>query len=123
MLIYIFIFLYFFEFRYGRKNTYFPCWLLVIITAFGSSFVQHFWIFFVMRFLIGVFCGGFIITSKVIATELVGKKYRSLIYTILAASNSVSYILMGLQAWALQNWSYLQMVASIPYIICIAGYW
>ena len=123
---YTYIFLYFYiflEFRYGRKNTYFPCWLAVIITVFGSSFVQHFWIFFIMRFLIGVFCGGFIVTSKVIATELVGEKYRSLLHTILVASNSVSIILIGLQAWALQNWTHLQMVASIPYIICIAGYW
>ena len=56
--LFIFIVLYCLEFRYGRKNTYFPCWLAVIITVLGSSFVQHFWIFFIMRFVIGVFCGG-----------------------------------------------------------------
>ena len=76
-----------------------------------------------MRFLIGTITGGFIVVSKVISAELVGTKYRSLINTIYNAIYAVSYIFLGLQAWALPNWTYLQMVLSIPYIIAIAGYW
>ena len=110
-------------FRYGRKNTLFASWVTVTTAAFGSSFVKHYWIFFLMRFFIGVFAGGYSVNSKVIAAELVGPKYRSLVTTSLNCIYSISLILLALQAWALPNWTHLQMVASIPYIIGIAGYW
>ena len=110
-------------FRYGRKNTLFARWVAVITAALGSSFVKHYWIFFIMRFFIGAFEEGFNVILKVITAELVGPKYRSLVNTTLCCTYSISSILLGLQAWALPNWTHLQMVTSIPYIIGIAGYW
>ena len=110
-------------FRYGRKNTLFASWVAVITTVNFSSFVKHYWVFFIMRLLIGTFNGGFIVACRVIGAELVGTKYISLLNTILNANYPFCFILLGLQAWALPNWTHLQMVVSIPYIIGIAGYW
>ena len=110
-------------FRYGRKNALFVSWVAVITAAFGSSFIKQYWVFFIMRFFIGVFEGGFSVISKVIAAELVGPKYRSLVTTTMSCSYTISFILLALEAWALPNWTRLQMVASIPYITVIAGYW
>ena len=86
-------------FRYGRKNTLFACWVAVITAVFGSSFVKHYWIYFIMRFLIGVFEGGFSVISKVIAAELVGPKYRSLVYTISCCNFSISSFFLACKLW------------------------
>ena len=105
-----------FPFRYGRKKTALPCWAAVISIAFISSFVEDYWIFLFVRFLIGIFQGGPIMLFNILAVELVGPKHRSLATIWMFISYSIAFTLVGIQAWLIPNWKYLQIVTSIPYI-------
>lgn len=68
-------------FGFGRKVVLFPSIMMVIIAGFASAFVPEFWLFFTLRLLIGVFEGGVMLTLFVMASELVGPKYRSITST------------------------------------------
>ena len=76
-----------------------------------------------MRFLIGIFQGGPIVIFQVLATEIVGPKHRVLASVLIFIAQSLSFLLLAIQAWFIPNWKYLQIVTTAPYIfLLIVGY-
>ena len=105
--------------RYGRKTVLFPSLAAIIMLGFVSGLVQHFWVFFVTRLLIGIADRGVVISLYVLATELVGPSYRALSGTIPWFSFDLAFCLTGLQAWLVPHWRALQIIVSAPYIFVL----
>lgn len=108
--------------RYGRKIVLFPSWLAVILAAFASGFVNNYWLFLVLRIWIGFFQGGIGLTLFVMATELVGPKYRSFAGTTIWFAFTFALCAMAFKAWLVPKWQLLEVISSIPYIIFLAFY-
>jgi len=108
--------------RFGRKMVLFPSITLVILATFASAFAHNFWLFFVLRLIVGVFQGGVGLTLFVMASELVGPKYRSISGTLQWFAFTFALCIMGIQAKLLPKWRTLQMVLSVPYLFILVFY-
>ena len=112
----------FLMFRFGRKVVLFPSITMVILAGFASAFVPEFWVFFTLRLLIGVFEGGVMLTLFVMASELVGPKYRSITSTQQWFAFTLALCIMGLLAWLVPKWRMLEIILTIPYIFVLVFY-
>lgn len=111
-----------FLFRFGRKMMLFPSLGICIIAAFVMSFLQNFWAFFAFRLIVGVCQGGIGLTLFVMASELVGPKYRSVAGTTVFISFTFALCIMAVQAWLIQKWRMLMIITSIPYIVLMVTF-
>ncbi|XP_002158070.2 organic cation transporter protein [Hydra vulgaris] len=108
--------------RYGRKKILFPSWSGIIVSSLICAFVHNFWIFLVLRLIIGILQGGVMLLLFVLATELVGPSYRSLSGTTIWFAFTFALCIMAVQAWLIPNWRTLLIIVSIPYIVLILFY-
>ena len=91
--------------------------------AFFTSYVNDYWMFLAMRFVIGLFEGGSYVLITILSTELVGPKHKGIVITIVFISQSVASSMLGIQAWLIPNWKPLLQITSLPYLVGIIGYW
>ena len=101
----------------------FPSWTAIILAAFASGFVESYWLFFVLRIWIGIFQAGVGLTLFVMASELVGPKYRSFAATTIWFAFTFALCAMCLVAWLVPKWHTLEIIISIPYIFILGAYW
>ncbi len=106
-------------FRYGRKPVLFPSVAVIIISGFVSGFVQNFWLFFLLRCVIGFAQGGVALTIFVLASELVGPRYRALSGTLIWFAFTLALCLVGFQAWLVPDWRKLELIMSAPYAFVV----
>lgn len=92
----------------------------MIVVAFASSFVNSIGVFIFLRVLIGFAQGGG--SLFILAVELVGPKHRSLAGTAVWVGFTLALCLMSLQAWLIQKWKILMIVATVPYLILLLSY-
>eukprot|EP00795_Rhopilema_esculentum_P015781 gene15781-7079_t len=109
--------------RFGRKKVLFPSVAGILVSGFISAFVQHFWLFFALRLVIGIFLAGISLSIFIVATELVGPNYRALSGSLIWFSFTFTLCLIGLQAWLLPDWRLLEMIISAPYIFVLGFWW
>lgn len=108
--------------KYGRKMVLFPSWIILVLAAFLSSFSHALWLFVIFRVIVGFCQGGVGLCLFVMATELVGPKWRSLAGTSIWFAFTLALCLIPLQALYIPNWKTLQIVLTVPYAILAAGY-
>lgn len=117
-----FIYAIYLPFRYGRKIVLFPSYAVMILTGFASGFVNSFWLFFMTRLIIGFTQGGLQLTLFIMASELVGPRYRALSGTAVWFAFTAALCFMGMKAYFIPNWRMLEIVCTIPFIIYLAFY-
>lgn len=103
--------------------TLFPSLGFCVTAAFTMSFMEEFWAFFVFRIVVGVCMGGIGLTLFVMASELVGPKYRSVSGIVVFISFTFALCIMAVQAWLVQRWRMLMVITSIPYIVLLVNFW
>ena len=101
----------------------FPSAAGILVSGFISAFVQHFWLFFALRLVIGIFLAGISLSIFIVATELVGPNYRALSGSLIWFSFTLTLCLIGMQAWLLPDWRLLEMIVSAPYIFVLGFWW
>jgi len=110
------------SFRFGRKKVLYPAWTTLIFAAFISGFANSLWFFVLLRVIIGFCQGGVVLCMFVMATELVGPKWRSFAGTLPAFAFTLALCLIPVQAMLIRRWRVLEIVLSIPYIF-VAGFY
>lgn len=87
------------------------------LIAFGISFSPNIYVFIMLRVIAGIFHGGILLCNIVVCVELVGPKYRVLAGIIIWETWGIAVCLLSLQSYYVQDWRYLSMMVSIPYIL------
>lgn len=108
--------------RYGRKRVFFLSWTVMVLAKFCCAVSNHFWLFAALEFVAGFAQGGVVLVAAVIATELVGPNYKSLVGSGLGLIDTISLCFLGIQGWLLLNWRHFLMVTTVPYLIVLLGY-
>ena len=111
-----------FNFSHGRKIVLFPSMAIVIGASFITAFAQSFWLFFIIRIVIGFFEGGIALTVFVMGAEMVAPRYRSIAGTIVWLAWTGALCIMTLQAWLVPKWRTLIIILSIPYTVVLCFY-
>jgi len=105
--------------RYGRRiSTVVPAALSIIFSAL-SALVSNYWLYLVLRALVGFGTGGFGLCAFVLGNEFVGPSYRSATGTMASAFFSVGEIILAFIAWLVPDWRLLTIVITLtqlPYL-------
>ena len=86
------------------------------------SFVDNVWLALALWFLNGISQGGIIPTANVMASELVGPKFRGFASASVCFSFTIGLMLVTLQAYYVQEWRTLLIITSIPYAVLLPTY-
>lgn len=100
--------------KYGRRKILFLSSSLVCWVAFASSFVPWYWLYAILRFIIGFGLGGAIVCLFIMATEYVGPKHRAMAGTFTWYFWTGALMMIALLAYLIRDWRKLSMITSAP---------
>ncbi|PIK55575.1 putative organic cation transporter protein-like [Apostichopus japonicus] len=106
----------------GRFKTYFIAVLTVGISSIVNSLVPTYWAYVICRFFVATGNMGTFEIAFVIATELVGPKYRVIVGMGTMMYFALGYLLLAGMALLIRNWRILQGVSSILVLLCLLIY-
>ncbi|XP_071955281.1 organic cation transporter protein-like isoform X2 [Antedon mediterranea] len=101
----------------GRKPTLLICIAIQCSLGLVTAFVQSFAAYCILRFIVAAASIGIFLVAFIIATELVGLKWRTIAGTMIQVYWAVGIILMALLAYFIRDWRKLQIVLSIPTVV------
>ena len=102
--------------RYGRRVMFLPAMLTVFVLGFASPFASSVRVVIAFRFFIGFSFPALIIQSTVLITEFVGTSVRHIAIGLSSSAFNVAWVLLGVKAYYIQNWKYLSIACTAPYV-------
>ncbi|XP_046878332.1 organic cation transporter protein [Hypomesus transpacificus] len=109
--------------KYGRR----PIILvgLAIQTTFGvgAAFAPNFYIYVILRFVVGTTISAVIMNAFVLGTEWTGSKHRMLAGVITDYFFGFGYIILAGLAYLIRDWRKLQLAISAPGFLFIFYIW
>jgi len=106
----------------GRKSA-----LMVMVLLHGVSSILVAWadsllLYIVIRFITGVSISGLFLAVFVLGMELVGPSKRMFVGIVVEVFWALGVMILGLVAYFIRDWHYLQMTVSFP-ILLLSCYW
>ena len=101
---------------FGRKPIAFVSYILVLLAVFTSAFVTSVWQFILLRGITGFGITGVGISAFVLASEIVGRKHRSIMGNCIFIVGTGALLLLTLQAYYIREWRKLSIICSAPYL-------
>lgn len=87
-----------------------------------ASIVGNYWLFLLLRFLIGASIGGIMIIGFVLMIEVTGKKHREMASCLMQLPFNFGYLIMPLIGYYIRRWEMVQMAFSVPPILLLLFY-
>uniref|UniRef100_A0A3B1JJK7 Si:dkey-119m7.4 n=1 Tax=Astyanax mexicanus TaxID=7994 RepID=A0A3B1JJK7_ASTMX len=109
--------------RYGRRIIILVGLALQAMFGVGAAFAPNFFIYVLLRFVVGTTVSGIIMNAFVLGTEWTGPKHRMLAGIITDYFFGVGYILLAGVAYLIRDWRKLQLAISAPGFIFIFYIW
>ncbi|XP_071956854.1 organic cation transporter protein-like [Antedon mediterranea] len=100
--------------RIGRKPTLIICAVMQSSFGLALSFIQSFTAYCILRFIIATATIGIYLISFVMATELVGLKWRNVAGNVMPIYWSLGIMVLALFGYLVRDWRKLQIVLSVP---------
>ncbi|XP_063780891.1 solute carrier family 22 member 13-like [Pseudophryne corroboree] len=100
--------------RIGRRPVILISMLLMFVFGVGAAFVTEFYVFTVLRCVVGIAMSGILINNLVLVAEWVGSSHRA--YATITGHVFYAVGQMGLAglAYGIRNWRLLQIICSAP---------
>ncbi|XP_022920051.2 beta-alanine transporter [Onthophagus taurus] len=107
---------------FGRKPAFFSYLLIQCIFGIATAFAPNFWIWLTFRFGVGLTVPAILGTPYVLAIELVGPKYRTLVTILINISYSLALVSLALVVWLVTEWRLLALVTTAPFFV-LFSFW
>ncbi|XP_050743154.1 organic cation transporter protein isoform X3 [Drosophila biarmipes] len=108
--------------RYGRKHVFLICTVFMALTGVAQAVSWDYTSFLVFALLNAVGTSGVYPLAFIIGVEMVGPRKREMSSIVLNYFYAVGEALLGLSVF-LPDWRQLQLVLSIPPLICVGYFW
>ncbi|KAI0241869.1 Organic cation transporter protein [Lamellibrachia satsuma] len=109
--------------KFGRKLTFLVNACACSLVVFMTAMVNNYYLFTALRFLLGVFVEGTMISGFVLACEMFPAKYRTTAGVLAWIYWPVGMILLAGIAYVTRNWRYLLIVTSLPGLLALPLVW
>jgi len=109
--------------KFGRKPIVYFLSVLCNVIALGASFVQVYWLYVLLRCLVGVCVGSSSLSMYVLLMEYVGKRHRHVVGTTLWYFWVISLMLLPLFAYLIRDWRTLSIAGAAPGLLQIFFWW
>ncbi|XP_076078144.1 organic cation transporter protein-like isoform X2 [Mytilus galloprovincialis] len=107
----------------GRKKTlYLSSWLLLISTM-AVAWAPSFWVFCVLRFIVGFSCAGLFMTAFVLGMEIVGPSKRVWAGVVIEYFFAIGLVVLAGIAYAIREWKYIEIAVSVPSVFFLLYWW
>ncbi|KAG8200531.1 hypothetical protein JTE90_000605 [Oedothorax gibbosus] len=109
--------------KFGRKNVMMSASLLMLISSVGTAFAPSFGIFSFLRFITAAAVSGLFQTGYILAVEFIGTSKRLICANVMQMVFAVGELILGLVAYFVRKWRYLELIISIPAAVLLIYYW
>ncbi|KAG5276577.1 hypothetical protein AALO_G00107280 [Alosa alosa] len=109
--------------KYGRRTIILVGLALQAVFGVGAAFAPTFYIYIVLRFVVGTTISAVIMNAFVLGTEWTGLKHRMLAGIITDYFFGFGYILLAGVAYLIRDWRHLQLAISAPGFLFIFYIW
>ncbi|KAG8573295.1 hypothetical protein GDO81_012346 [Engystomops pustulosus] len=109
--------------RIGRRPVILISILLMFSFGFGAAFVEDFYVFMVLRCLVGFATAGILINNLVLVAEWVGPSQRAYATITGHVCFAVGLMVLAGMGYALRNWRLLQIACSAPSALLVFYIW
>uniref|UniRef100_A0A069DVC7 Putative organic cation transporter n=1 Tax=Panstrongylus megistus TaxID=65343 RepID=A0A069DVC7_9HEMI len=109
--------------KFGRKKCFVFSCFLYIFSGPIAGFAPDYYLFLIMRLLIGIAGSGVYESGYTILTELTVKDHRTRLGCLYNISYSIGLMILPLLAYYSNNWRQLQYYLSFPAIILLIHCW
>ncbi|KAM4688716.1 solute carrier family 22 member 13 [Discoglossus pictus] len=109
--------------RIGRRTIILISILMELSFGLGAAFVTHFYVYTILRCMVGIAMSGILMNNLVLVAEWVGssqRAYATITGHVVFASGLM--VLAGL-AYGIRNWRLLQIVGSVPTALLFVYIW
>ncbi|KAM3958524.1 solute carrier family 22 member 3 [Aphomia sociella] len=107
--------------RFGRQISILLCGVISVIMTIASSFATDFWVFTVLRFSVGMGCGGLFTTTVVIIMETVGSKHKEFAAGVGVICDGVAQSILSVFAYYSSTWNkFILLIGLFSFLILIA---
>ncbi|CAC5415437.1 SLC22A4_5 [Mytilus coruscus] len=107
----------------GRKKTfYFAVWLL-LVSSFSLPWAPSFWVYGLLRFIIGMCTNGLYAVPFVLGMELVGPSKRVWAGIVICYFFAAGMVVLAGVAYLIRDWVYLEIAISIPSVFFLFYWW
>ncbi|XP_075222780.1 organic cation transporter 1-like isoform X2 [Lycorma delicatula] len=109
--------------RWGRRFAFFcvlfPDVLLSVATAFSPNYL----VFTILRTFSGMCFPALYQVSFILALELMGPRYRTMVGMMMTICFALSMSLLAILGYILRDWASLSLATSVPFVILFSYYW
>uniref|UniRef100_A0A667ZTH6 Si:dkey-119m7.4 n=1 Tax=Myripristis murdjan TaxID=586833 RepID=A0A667ZTH6_9TELE len=109
--------------KYGRRSIILIGLAIQSIFGVGAAFAPNFYIYILLRFMVGTSVSGVIMNAFVLGTEWTGSKERMLAGIITDYFFGFGYIFLAGVAYLIRDWRKLQLAISAPGFLFIFYIW
>ncbi|XP_049872508.1 organic cation transporter protein-like isoform X2 [Pectinophora gossypiella] len=109
--------------RYGRKAAVLLGLFCQPLFGTITAFVPEYWMFVMMRFLMGTAAGGVMLCVYVLLIEYSGKLFRPYMLGLHEVSYVLGYLLLSVFGYYLRKWRDFQLATAAPWLAVILLYW
>ncbi|KAI0241104.1 Organic cation transporter protein [Lamellibrachia satsuma] len=109
--------------KFGRKWTFLINACASSLVVFMTALVNNYYLFTALRFLLGIFVKGTMISGYVLACELFPAKYRTTAGVLGWIYWPVGMLLLAGIAYVTRNWRYLLIVTSLFGLLALPLVW
>ncbi|WKY04883.1 hypothetical protein Q1695_005690 [Nippostrongylus brasiliensis] len=109
--------------RIGRKKVFLIAIFLQLTCGFAVVVTPWWWLFALFRAGLGFSHPGIFVIAVVIGAELVGPSYRRLAAVITGLFFAIGQVLLGVEAYFITDYRFLQLAIVSPAILFISYWW
>ncbi|KAI0240554.1 Organic cation transporter protein [Lamellibrachia satsuma] len=109
--------------KFGRKRTFLFNLCAGSFVTFVTAWVNNYYLFTALRFLVGVFQQGAMLCGFVLGCELFSAKQRTMAGLLLTMYWPVGMVLLAAAAYFTRHWRHLLIVTSMPGLFLVPLFW
>ncbi|XP_046431975.1 organic cation transporter protein isoform X1 [Neodiprion fabricii] len=109
--------------KFGRRTSYIAGALLLIVAGPFSAVAPWYWLFMVLRALIGVSNSAIYHSSFTILTEVAGPKHRAWMGIVYSMGYPFGMMILPGIAYLVHDWKLLQLAITVPAIVLLLHCW
>ncbi|KAM3928000.1 solute carrier family 22 member 13-like [Leptodactylus fuscus] len=109
--------------RLGRRPIILISVSMTFAFSLGAAFVTHFYVFIVLRCIVGIAMAGILINNLVLVAEWVGPSQRARATIIGHVCFAVGLMALAGVGYAIRNWRLLQIACSAPTALLVLYFW
>lgn len=109
--------------KIGRKKTLILSVLGLLASSLAVAWADNFYLFCVLRFIVGFCCAGTFMSAFVLGMEIVGPSKRLWAGVVIEYFFALGLVLLCLVGYLVREWKYNEIVLSVPSAFILVYWW